>query len=132
MKIVTIKKDNHGQIGIASNYQNAIHFLVNKHWLNELTEIYDSDFHDTKSLLDLAETQGCFFIGLLSYIKVLKSSGRLWAPWPEPTTHTLYANFLVPNLVFIWHAICPKIEAGRSTPVRRVPGSICTFFNAKY
>ena len=53
MKIVTIEEDNHGQIGIASNYQNAIHFLVNKHWLDEFTEIYDSDFHDTKSLLDL-------------------------------------------------------------------------------
>ena len=53
MKVITIEEDNHGQIGIASNYQNAIHFLVNEHWLDELTEVYDSDFHDTKLLLDL-------------------------------------------------------------------------------
>ena len=53
MKIVTIEEDNHGQIGIASNYQNAIHFLVNEHWLDELTEVYDSGFQDTKLLLDL-------------------------------------------------------------------------------
>ena len=53
MKVITIKEDSHGQIGIASNYQNAIHFLVNEKWLDELTEVYDSDFQDTKSLLDL-------------------------------------------------------------------------------
>lgn len=53
MKVVTIEEDNHGQIGIASNYQNAIHFLVNENWLDELTEVYDSGFQDTKLLLDL-------------------------------------------------------------------------------
>ena len=53
MRVVTIEEDNHGQIGIASNYQNAIHFLVNEHWLDELTEVYDSGFQDTKLLLDL-------------------------------------------------------------------------------
>ena len=53
MRVVTIEEDNHGQIGIASNYQNAIHFLVNEHWLDELTEVYDSGYQDTKLLLDL-------------------------------------------------------------------------------
>lgn len=53
MKVVTIEEANHGQIGIASNYKNAIYFLVNKKWLNELTEVYDSDFQDTTLLLDL-------------------------------------------------------------------------------
>ena len=53
MKVVTINEDNHGTIGIASNYKNAIYSLVNKKWLNELTEVYDSDFQDTTLLLDL-------------------------------------------------------------------------------
>ena len=46
MRVVTVTEDNHGQIGIASNYQNAIHFLVNENWLDELTEVYDSGFQD--------------------------------------------------------------------------------------
>ena len=53
MKVITIEEDSHGQIGIASNYQNAIHFLVNENWLDESTEVYDSGFQDTKLLLDL-------------------------------------------------------------------------------
>lgn len=53
MQVITVEEDNHGQIGIASNYQNAIHFLVNENWLDELTEVYDSGFQDTKLLLDL-------------------------------------------------------------------------------
>ena len=53
MRVIIIEEDNHGQIGVASNYQNAIHFLVNENWLNGLTKIYDSDFQDTKLLLDL-------------------------------------------------------------------------------
>lgn len=53
MRVVIIEEDNHGLIGIASNYQNAIHFLVNENWLDELTELYDSGFQDTKLLLDL-------------------------------------------------------------------------------
>ena len=53
MKVITIEEDSHGQIGIASNYQNAIHFLVNENWLDESTEVYDSGFQDTKLLIDL-------------------------------------------------------------------------------
>ena len=43
MRAVTIEEDNHGQIGIAMTYADAVHFLVNDGWLNELTEVYYGD-----------------------------------------------------------------------------------------
>ena len=43
MRVVTIEEDNHGQIGIAKTYADAVHFLVNDSWLSALTEIYCGD-----------------------------------------------------------------------------------------
>ena len=43
MRVVTIEEDNHGQIGIAKTYADAVHFLVNDGWLSALTEIYCGD-----------------------------------------------------------------------------------------
>ena len=40
MRVVTIEEDNHGQIGIAMTYADAVHFLVNEGWLHESTEVY--------------------------------------------------------------------------------------------
>jgi hypothetical protein len=50
MQVVTIAEDNHGQIGIAKTYVDAVHFLVNENWFNETFEIYDSGFCDTVQL----------------------------------------------------------------------------------
>ena len=43
MRVVTIEEDNHGQIGIAKTYADAVHFLVNDCWLSAFTEIYCGD-----------------------------------------------------------------------------------------
>ena len=43
MRVVTIEEDNHGMIGIAKTYADAVHFLVNDSWLSAFTEIYCGD-----------------------------------------------------------------------------------------
>ena len=43
MRVVTIEEDNHGQIGIAKTYADAVNFLVDDGSLNALTEIYCGD-----------------------------------------------------------------------------------------
>ena len=38
-----IHEDNHGVIGLAASYSNAIKFLIENNWLNEKTEIVQED-----------------------------------------------------------------------------------------
>lgn len=52
MRVITIEEENHGQIGIAMTYADAVHMLVNQNWLSELYEIYDSSFQDTRLIVD--------------------------------------------------------------------------------
>lgn len=52
MRVVTVAEENHGQIGIASTYENAVHFLVNTDWLSELTEVYRDGFDDTCPIVE--------------------------------------------------------------------------------
>ena len=37
--VILISEDNHGLIGVATNYISAINFLIEYDWLNENTEI---------------------------------------------------------------------------------------------
>lgn len=79
MLVVTIEEDNHGLIGIAMTYADAVHMLVNENWLNELTELYDGDGNYKTVIEDLGEEwftkmlewsmeefneyfEGCFFL----------------------------------------------------------------------
>jgi hypothetical protein len=56
MKVIVIEEENHGMIGIAKSYADAVHMLVNQDWLSELTEIYKEDFDKTVLLVeDLGE-----------------------------------------------------------------------------
>ena len=56
MTVVTIEEDNHGLIGIAMTYADAVHFLVNNDWLDALTEIYCEDDEVYKRVIeDLGE-----------------------------------------------------------------------------
>lgn len=42
-QVITIKEDNHGLIGIAETYADAIDFLISQDWLDENFELYDND-----------------------------------------------------------------------------------------
>jgi len=55
MRVITIEEDNHGLIGIAKTYADAVHFLVKDNWLNELTEIYLGDEIYKTIIEDLGE-----------------------------------------------------------------------------
>ena len=56
MRVVTIEEDNHGLIGIAMTYADAVHFLVNNDWLDASTEIYCEDDEVYKRVIeDLGE-----------------------------------------------------------------------------
>ena len=55
MRVVTIEEDNHGMIGIAKTYADAVHFLVNNCWLSAFTEIYCGDEVYKTVIEDLGE-----------------------------------------------------------------------------
>ena len=55
MRVVTIEEDNHGMIGIAKTYVDAVYFLVNNDWLSALTEIYCGDEVYKTVIEDLGE-----------------------------------------------------------------------------
>ena len=41
--VIIIEEDNHGLIGIAETYADAIDFLKTEAWLDEKIELYDDD-----------------------------------------------------------------------------------------
>ena len=55
MRVVTINEDNHGMIGIAKTYADAVHLLVNDCWLSAFTEIYCGDGVYKTVIEDLGE-----------------------------------------------------------------------------
>ena len=55
MKVIIIEEDNHGQMGIAKTYADAIHFLIEGNWLSELTEVIKSNGAETTVIEDLGE-----------------------------------------------------------------------------
>ena len=40
-KVILIWEENHGIIGVANNYYNAIKFLIKERWLYDGTQIYN-------------------------------------------------------------------------------------------
>lgn len=40
MEVITIYSDDHGLIGIAKDYNSAIQFLIEKHWIEDDTELW--------------------------------------------------------------------------------------------
>lgn len=44
MKVILINEDNHGLIGVAKTYKDAVMFLINDHWLTDHTEVFTSDY----------------------------------------------------------------------------------------
>ena len=41
--VIIIEEDNHGFIGIAETFLDAIDFLITEDWLNGKTELYEGD-----------------------------------------------------------------------------------------
>ena len=41
--VITIEEENHGLIGIAKTFSDAVDFLISQDWLNERCEMYDGD-----------------------------------------------------------------------------------------
>lgn len=41
MNVIVIHEDNHGMIGVAKDYESAINFLLQNHWLDSEFEIMD-------------------------------------------------------------------------------------------
>ena len=39
MDVIIIDEENHGMIGVAYDYESAVHYLLNKNWLP--TDVYD-------------------------------------------------------------------------------------------
>ena len=87
MRVVTIEEDNHGQIGIAKTYADAVHFLINDGWLSALTEIYCGDEVYKTVIEDLGENwlavmldwsmgkfceyfEGCFYLNSVEVYEV--------------------------------------------------------------
>ena len=44
MTVIVIYEDNHGMIGIAKDYESAINFLLQNHWLDSEFEIMDENY----------------------------------------------------------------------------------------
>ena len=91
MRVITIEEDNHGQIGIAKTYADAVHFLVNDSWLGALTEIYCGDEVYKTVIEDLGEDwlavilnwsmekfceyfEGCFYLNSVEVYEVAQST----------------------------------------------------------
>lgn len=43
MKVVLINEDNHGLLGVALNYYNAVKWLIGNGWIDDNTEICTGD-----------------------------------------------------------------------------------------
>lgn len=41
MKVVRVSENNHGDICIAATTQDAIYYLLNADWIDEITEVWD-------------------------------------------------------------------------------------------
>lgn len=54
-RVVVIHEDNHGMIGLAVSYSNAVKFLIENNWLDGKTEIIQEDDTITTVEKDLGE-----------------------------------------------------------------------------
>ena len=85
MKVTLIGEDNHGQIGVAINYYNAVKWLINNHWITASDEVFIDNkwktvveaFGDNWSDLMLNEWDintfndywdGCFYLDVITVI----------------------------------------------------------------
>lgn len=55
MTIIAIYEANHGLIGVAKNYKAAINHLINAHWIDDYTDVWDER---TSKWVTIKEAQG--------------------------------------------------------------------------
>ena len=51
MKVILISEDNHGQIGVANNYYNAVKWLIDNHWITAGDGVYIN--HEWKTVVEV-------------------------------------------------------------------------------
>lgn len=56
MTVILIHEDNHGLLGVAKDYENAIDYLIQNQWLNTDTEVYSTKKEEYTSLRELKIT----------------------------------------------------------------------------
>ena len=52
-EVVIINEDNHGLIGVALNYYHAVKWLIDKHWIDDGTEVYNYDTEEWRPVKDV-------------------------------------------------------------------------------
>lgn len=53
MTVVIINEDNHGRIGVALNYYHAVKWLIDTHWIDDDTEVYDYDTDEWRAVKEV-------------------------------------------------------------------------------
>ena len=53
MTVILINEDNHGLIGVANNYYNAVTWLINNGWIDNNTEAWNDTSNRWEKLIDL-------------------------------------------------------------------------------
>ena len=53
MKVVRIEEDNHGLLGIALNYYNAVKWLIGNGWIDDNTEVWHDGAQSWEKLKDV-------------------------------------------------------------------------------
>lgn len=53
MTVILINEDNHGLIGVANNYFNAVSWLIDNHWIDDNTEVWNDASDQWEKLIDL-------------------------------------------------------------------------------
>lgn len=66
-KVYCVYEDNHGMIGLATDYQSAIDGLIKEKWLDENTELLDdNDFPST-----IKEVFGKEWVSLIKQLDII-------------------------------------------------------------
>lgn len=53
MTVILINEDNHGLIGVANNYFNAVNWLISENWIDDNTEVWNETADHWDKLIDL-------------------------------------------------------------------------------
>ena len=53
MTVILIEEDNHGLIGVANNYYNAVNWLIDKGWIDDNSEVWNDASDRWEKLIDL-------------------------------------------------------------------------------